>query len=166
MNWLDVVLIIGLAISVVLGIQAGLIKVAFMLVGGIIGVVLAGRYSDGLGDILSFIPGEGVAYIIAFILIVAATVIVAMIAGMIVKKVVHILPLVGWVDRWGGGIIGLLAGAIIIGALLAMWMKYGSAGGEVILDSALANFLLDKFGIVLGLLPPEYQIIHDFFEYW
>ncbi|MBN1161395.1 MAG: CvpA family protein [Dehalococcoidales bacterium] len=166
MNWLDIILIIGLALSVILGIRAGLIKVAFMLVGGIIGVVLAGRYSDGLADKLSFIPDYGTAGIIAFVLIVVLTIVVAMIIGTIVKKVVHILPLVGWADKLGGGIIGLLSGAIIIGALLAMWMKYGSAGGDVILDSALANFLLDKFGIVLGLLPPEYQIIHDFFEYW
>ena len=166
MNWLDIVLIIGLAISVIMGIQSGLIKVAFMLVGGIIGVVLAGRFSDGLADKLSFIPGDGVPGIVSFILIVAATIVVAMIIGTIVKKVVHILPLVGWVDKLGGGIIGLLSGAIIIGALLAMWMKYGPAGGDVILDSALANFLLDKFGIVLGLLPSEYQIIHDFFDIW
>ncbi|MBN1692246.1 MAG: CvpA family protein [Dehalococcoidales bacterium] len=164
MNWLDIVLIIGLAISVLAGIRAGLIKVAFTLVGVIIGVVLAGRYSDGLADKLSFIPGDSAPGIISFVLIIAATVVVAMIAGTIVKKVVHILPLVGWVDKLGGGIIGLLSGAIIIGALLAMWLKYGPVGGEVILESGLANFLLDKFGIVLGLLPAEYDIIHYFFE--
>ena len=166
MNWLDIILIIGLAVSVITGIQAGLIKVAFTLVGGIIGVVLAGRYSDGLADKLSFIPDYGTAGIISFVIIVAATVVVAMIAGTIVKKFVHILPLVGWVDKLGGGIIGLLSGAILLGALLAMWLKYGPTGADVVLDSGLANFLLDKFGIVLGLLPPEYQIIHDFFEYW
>jgi membrane protein required for colicin V production len=164
MNWLDIVLIIGLAISAIMGIQAGLIKVAFTLVGGIIGVVLAGRYSDGLADKLSFIPGDGVPGIIAFIIIVLLTIVVAMIIGTIVKKVVHILPLVGWVDKLGGGIIGLLSGAIIIGALLAMWLKYGPVGGGVIIESGLANFLLDKFGIVLGLLPAEYEIIHIFFE--
>ncbi len=166
MNWLDIVLIIGLAISVLAGIRAGLIKVAFTLVGGIIGVVLAGRYSDGLADKLSFIPGDSAQGIISFVLIIAATIVVAMIAGTIVKKVVHILPLVGWVDKLCGGIIGLLSGAIIIGALLAMWLKYGPTGADVVLDSALANFLLDKLGIVLGLLPSEYQIIHDFFELW
>ena len=164
MNWLDIVLIIGLAISVFSGIQQGLIKIAFLLVGGIIGVVLAGRYSDGLADKLSFIPDYGTAGIIAFVIIVAATVIVAIIIGMIVKKIVHIIPLVGWVDKLGGAIVGLLAGAIIIGALLAMWLKYGPAGGDVIIQSGLANFLLDKFGIVLGLLPAEYDIIHFFFE--
>jgi membrane protein required for colicin V production len=164
MNWLDIVLIIGLAISVIMGIQSGLIKVAFMLVGGIIGVVLAGQYSDGLADKLSFIPGDGAPGIIAFIIIVALTVVAAMIIGTIVKKVIHIIPLVGWVDKLGGGIIGLLAGAIIIGALLAMWLMYGPVGGDVIIESGLANFLLDKFGIVLGLLPAEYDIIHFFFD--
>jgi membrane protein required for colicin V production len=164
MNWLDIILIIGLAVSVIMGIQAGLIKVAFTLAGGIIGVVLAGHYSDGLADKLSFIPDYGTAGIIAFVIIVIATIVVAMIIGTIVKKFVRILPLVGWLDKLGGGIIGLLSGAIILGALLAMWLKYGPAGGEVIIESGLANFLLDKFGIVLGLLPAEYDIIHYFFE--
>ena len=164
MNWLDIVIIVGLVLSVFSGIQQGLIKIAFTLAGVIIGVVLAGRYSDGLADKLSFIPGDGTAGIVSFVIIVVATVVVAVIIGTIVKKVVHILPLVGWVDKLCGAIVGLLSGAIIIGALLAMYLKYGPAGGDVIIQSGLANFLLDKFGIVLGLLPGEYDIIHYFFE--
>ena len=164
MNWLDIVIIIGLALSVITGIQQGLIRILFTLAGGIIGVVLAGRYSDDLALKLTFISDLSIAGIVSFVVIVAATIIVAMILGMIVKKVVHVLPLVGWVDKLSGGIIGLLAGAISIGALLAMWLKYGSTGGDVIIESAFANFLLDKFGIVLGLLPDEFGIIHYFFE--
>lgn len=177
MNWLDIVIIIGLVISVVSGIQQGLVKIAFTLAGGIIGVVLAGRYSDGLADKLSFIPGDGTAGIVSFVIIVVATVVVAVIIGTIVKKVVHILPLVGWVDKLGGAIIGLLSGAIIIGALLAMWLVYGTGGQDVIANSSFARFLLDKFGIVLGLLPSDFgfggisipgydfrDAIHDFFN--
>lgn len=163
MNWLDMVIIIVLAISVVSGIKAGIIKVLFTLAGGIIGVVLAGRYSDGLAEKLSFISDPGVAGIVAFVFIVLATVIVATIIAFIVKKIIS-LVLLGWVDKLGGAVIGLISGAIIIGALLAMWLKYGTGGGDVIIESALANFLLDKFGIVLGLLPSEFGVIRLFFE--
>ncbi|OGN95822.1 MAG: hypothetical protein A2Y89_01860 [Chloroflexi bacterium RBG_13_51_18] len=163
MNWLDIVIIIGLVISVFSGIQAGLIKVLFTLAGGIIGVVLAGRYSDGLADKLSFISDYGVAGIVAFIIILVLTIIAAMIIAFIVKKIISAV-LLGWVDKLGGAVIGLLTGTIFIGALLAMWMKYGPSGFDIITGSGMANFLLDKFGIVLGLLPSEFEVIHYFFE--
>ncbi len=176
MNWLDIVIIVGLVISLVTGIQQGLVRIAFSLAGGIIGVVLAGRYSDGLGEKLSFISDPGIARIVAFVIIIVATLIVASILGMIVKKIVHAV-LLGFVDKLGGAVIGLLAGAIFIGAILAMWLVYGSGGQDIIAGSSLARFLLDKFGIVLGLLPPDFgfggisipgytfqDAIHDFFS--
>lgn len=163
MNWLDIVIIIGLIISFVSGIQQGLIKIAFTLVGGIIGVVLAGRYSDALAGKLSFISDSNIAGIVAFVIILIATLIVASILGMIVKKIASAV-LLGWLDKLGGAVLGLLLGAIFIGAILAMWLKYGSSGADVIAGSALARFLLDKFWVVLGLLPAEFDAVHYFFQ--
>lgn len=165
MNWLDIVIIIGLVISLVSGIQQGLISILFSLVGGIVGVILAGNYSDALAEKLSFISDYNIAGIVAFVIIVVATLIVASILGLIVKKIVHAV-LLGWVDKLGGAVLGLLVGAIFIGAILAMWLKYSDTSVDPIAGSALARFLLDKFGIVLGLLPSEYDVIHQFFGYY
>jgi membrane protein required for colicin V production len=161
MNWLDIVIIVGLIISVIIGLQAGLIKVLFLLAGVIIGVILAGRYSDSLADKLSFISDPGIAGVVAFVIILLATIIVALILAYIVEKIAHWV-LLGWLDKLGGAVIGLLLGAIGIGAILAMWMKY-QGGVDVISGSVMAKFLLDQFGIVLGLLPSEYEGIHFFF---
>jgi membrane protein required for colicin V production len=162
MNWLDIVIIIGLVISVFSGIQQGLVRIAFSLAGGIIGVVLAGRYSDALAEKLSFISDPGIAGIVAFVIIIIATMIVAAILGMIVKKIVHAV-LLGFVDKLGGAVVGLLMGAIFIGAILAMYLNY-QGPIDAITNSALATFLLDKFGIVLGLLPSEFKAVQDFFH--
>ncbi len=156
MNWLDIVIIIGLVISVVSGIQQGLIRIVFVLAGGIIGVVLAGQYSTQLAEKLSFISDANIAGIVAFVIIIVATLIVASILGIIVQKIVHILPLVGWVDRLGGAVIGLLSGAIFIGAILAMYVRF-QGSSDIIADSAISNFLIDKFGIVMGLLPSDFD---------
>ncbi len=161
MNWLDILLIIGLILSLFMGLKAGLIKVLFILAGVIIGVVLAGNYSDGLAGKLSFISDPGIAGVVAFVIILLATLIVAIILALIVQRIVKWV-LLGWLDAVGGAVIGLFLGAIFIGAILAMWLKY-QGGVDVISGSALANFLLDKFGIVLGLLPAEYAGIHLFF---
>ena len=162
MNWLDIVIIVGLILFLIMGLRAGLIKVLFLLAGVIIGVVLAGRYSDSLAMKMTFISDYSIAGIVAFIIILLATIIVALILAFIVQKIVHWV-LLGWLDNLGGAIIGLLLGAIVIGAILAMWLKYGEAGIDVITGSVLAQFLLDKFGIVLGLLPAEFGVIHYFF---
>jgi membrane protein required for colicin V production len=162
MNWLDVLIIIGLVISIVSGIKQGIIKVLFTLAGGIIGVVLAGRYSDSLAGKLSFISDPNIAGIAAFVIILLATMIVAMILAFIVKKIASAI-LLGWIDKLGGAVIGLLMGAIFIGAILAMYLRY-QGPNDAITNSALATFLLDKFGIVLGLLPSEFKAIRDFFH--
>jgi membrane protein required for colicin V production len=161
MNWLDILIIIGLAISLIIGIWAGLIRTLFILAGMIIGVVLAGQYSEALGEKLSFISSPGVAGIIAFIIILLATLLVVVLLAIIVQKIAHWV-LLGWLDRIGGGILGLLLGAIFIGAMLAMYMRF-QGSSDVITSSPLASFLVDKFWIVLGLLPDQFDYIRNYF---
>ena len=162
MNWLDIVILVVLVISVFSGMRAGIIKVAFTLAGGIIGVVLAGRYSEGLADKLTFISDSGIAGIVAFAIILIVVMVVATVIAFIIKKIASAV-LLGWVDKIGGAVVGLFVGAIFVGAVLAMWLKF-QGGNDFITDSALANFLVDKFGIVLGLLPSEFQSVQDFFN--
>ena len=162
MNWLDIVIIIALIVFVFSGFKVGLIKVLFTLAGGIIGVVLAGHYSESLANQLTFISDSGVAGIVAFAIIVILVMIVATILAFVIKKIASFV-LLGWVDRLGGGVIGLIIGAIFIGAILAMWLKF-QGDNDIITGSALANFLVDKFGIVLGLLPSEFDSVRDFFN--
>ena len=151
MNWLDIVIIILLVGSVIMGLRAGFIKVLFVLAGVIIGVVLAGQYSGSLAAKLSFISDIGIAGIIAFLIILIGTLIVALVLAFIVERLAHWV-LLGWLDNLGGAVLGLLLGAIFIGAVLAMWLVW-EGSTDAISGSVLARFLIDKFGIVLGLLP-------------
>jgi membrane protein required for colicin V production len=161
MNWLDVLIIAGLILALVTGLKAGLIKMLFLAVGVIVGVVLAGRYSEGLANAMSFIGDPTTAGILAFIIILVATVIVFLLVALIVEKLVHWV-LMDWLDSVGGAIFGLLVGAIFIGGLLAMCYRYAGAT-DVIAGSALGRFLLNQFTIVLGLLPAEFQGIKIYF---
>ena len=56
MNWLDIVLLVILAISVFGGLKNGLIKGVLGLAGIIVGVVLSGIYYVNLAESLTFIP--------------------------------------------------------------------------------------------------------------
>jgi len=162
MNWLDIVIIILLALSVISGIMSGFIKTIFSLVGLIVGVVLAGRFYVSLAERLTFISDDNIAKIVAFIIIFAAVSIIAALLGLIFTKIVSATPL-GWVNRLLGGIAGLFLGAISIAALLVILVKFTSIG-DFVGGSALANFLIDKLPIVTGLLPKEFDTINQFFQ--
>lgn len=163
MNWLDVVIIVVIVISIFSGLKAGLIKVLFGLVGIVVGVVLAGHFSNSLASKLTFINNPDWAKIAAFAIILVAVMLVSAILAAILSKLIS-LVLLGWVNRLGGAILGLVVGALFISAILAIWVKYLGIG-DAVSGSALARFLLDKFPVVLKLLPSEFNSVRDFFSY-
>ncbi len=162
MNWLDVVIIAILIISTILGLRTGIIKAVLSLAGLIIGVILAGRYYAPLAEQLAFIPQAGVAKIVAFVIILIGVMVIAGVLASLLKWAASIVML-GWVNRLGGAIFGLVLGAIFCGALLATWVKFLGIAG-VIVESALTRTLLDYFPVVLALLPGEFDAIRSFFQ--
>ena len=161
MNWLDIVILVALAIAAFMGLRMGLIKAVLLLVGIIVGVVLAGHYSGPLGERLTFISSEGVAKVVAFAVIMLAVLAVAAIAAALLTWAAKVVML-GWVNRLGGAVLGLLR-ALFCGALLAMWVHFlGMA--EVLSESAIATILLDRLPVVLALLPSEFDGVRSFFH--
>jgi membrane protein required for colicin V production len=162
MNWLDIVIAVILVISIVGGLMAGVIKILFTVAGLIIGVVLAGHYSGALADKLTFISSAKTANIVAFILIMVIVMIIAAVLAFVIKKLASAI-LLGWINRLGGAILGLFLGMILTGAVLTIWIKYTGIH-EVVGNSVLASFLIDKFPVVLGLLPEEFSSVRSYFQ--
>jgi membrane protein required for colicin V production len=162
MNWLDIVILVVLAIAVLIGLKFGLIKMVLLLAGIIVGVVLAGHYSGPLGERLTFISSAGVAKGVAFAIIMIAVLAVAAIAAALLTWAARLVML-GWVNRLGGAILGLFLGAFFCGALLAMWVHFLGMP-EAIADSAIATVLLDRLPMVLTLLPGEFGSVRAFFH--
>lgn len=162
MNWLDIVLIVGLVASVLMGFFSGLIRIIFMLAGVILGVYLAGLWADGLAGKMTFISDPNIAHVTAFTIILMATIIVAMILEFILIRLILKSKTLGVIDKVGGSILGLLVGAIFMGAIMAIELHYFGPN-DLITSSPLATFLVDKFGVVLGLLPSEFDSIRAYF---
>jgi len=139
MSWLDIAIIIVIAISTVLGLRTGLIKAVLSLAGVIVGVILAGRFSTSLAGQLTFIDSAAIAEIVAFAIILIGVMIVAAVLASLLKWVASAV-LLGWVNYLGGAIFGLAMGAIFSGALVAIWGKM--AGGK-----------RPHYGIVFGGVP-------------
>jgi membrane protein required for colicin V production len=158
MNWLDLVIIVLMAVFTISGLASGLIKTAFSLAGVIIGVTLAAHFNNWA----TFISNENTAHIVAFIIVLLAVMIVATIAGAIVSKIIKMV-LLGWLDHLLGAVLGFILGGFIIGGLLTIWIKYGG-NVSTFTGSSLATFLLNKFPVALGLFPSEFSSIKQFFK--
>ena len=162
MSWLDILIVVIFAIAVFWGLKTGIIKAVLSLAGVIIGIILAGQFYVPLSGLLSFIPQENIAEIVAFALIFIVVMIVAAILAKILSGIVSAMML-GWVNRLGGAVFGLVVGGLLCGALLAVWVKFFGIN-ELIRGSVLPGFLLDRFPAVLALLPPQFDAIRSFFQ--
>jgi membrane protein required for colicin V production len=162
MNWLDIVLIVIFAGAAFGGLIIGLIVAAFSLVGIIAGIVLAGHYYIPLSQHLGFFSSESVAQVVAFIIILVGVMLVAAALAFVLRWVAKLVKL-GWIDRLGGAVLGLITGALLCAAVLALWVKFAGAGATIT-GSVLASVLLDGFPIILGLLPAEFDAVSAFFQ--
>ncbi len=161
MNWLDIVIAIVLVINLLIGLKTGLIKMVISFVGLVLGIILAGHFYHTLADKLTFISSAKAAEIAAYILILVVVLVVAAIVAGLLSKVASAIML-GWLNHAGGAVLGLIMASFFVGAILAIWAKY--AGSGAISGSFLARFLLDRFPLVLTLLPREFDPIRSFFK--
>ena len=160
MNWLDILILVSLAASVFGGLKTGIVRGAVNLAGLILGIFLAGRCYETVGGWFSFIHNADVTKMVAFVVIIAVAMILAGLVGGLLHKLISGIML-GWLDHLLGAVLGLFAGAVTWGALLALWVKFFSTGA--VSESNMARILLDKFPLVLNLLPSSFDVVKNFF---
>lgn len=146
----------------------GLTSTVLPLVGILLGLTLAGLFYGSMADSLSsWLESRSQATIIAFLIIFIVVMVASIELYLILSSLGHRgpkIPLVGWVDRFGGVMLGLAIGGIVSGAILSLIARYSSPGMEAtISNSSLAAFFLDQFPFVLHLLPEEFSTVRDFF---
>jgi membrane protein required for colicin V production len=164
MNWLDIVIIIFLAITTITGLSRGLVKTIIPLVGIIVGVVLAGHFYGSVANWLShWSHSPSQANIVGFAIILIVVVIVSLIIAWLLSKFINLL-LLGWVDKLGGAALGFVIGGLACGAILTIITKYHFAGIEgSIQGSRLASFFVAHFNMALPFLPKGFNDVRQFF---
>ena len=112
---LDIILLIILALSVFEGFKKGVVAQLGGLVGIVIGIWLAFRYSDTVGGWLRIDPE--IAGYVAFVLIILVAILVIGVIGWGMGKVVNLVGL-GVLNRLGGVLLSLVKSVLILGILL------------------------------------------------
>lgn len=189
MNWVDVLIILALGVFTYLGLKRGFIKTVIPLLGIILAIYLAGILHNSLADSFDFIKSRNWAEIVAFVIILVGVLLVVYVLAMTLARLVK-MSFLEWIDKWGGGVFGFMVGWLVCSIIIVLVARYaalppklpdtpqgmhGSAADVLKLEglrrstyntingSALATFQIDRFPVVLGFLPGEFDSVRDFF---
>ena len=156
MNILDIILIIILGLSILLGIIKGFIRELFSLAFFIIGVVLSFLFYNEVGGI--YMPGlknRDVSNFAGFITILVLVLILGAVVTYCIKKIFTIGPLKA-IDMILGGLFGLLRG-ILIASILVFAIIVFPVNDNLIVKSQLSPYVIKSIEVFVHFLPAEYK---------
>ena len=178
MNWLDIVLIVLGVLALSFGIRVGMFRAVFLLGGLIVGPLLAAQISGPLAEALTdSVDNDSIATVVAYAIVLVGVVLIAQIAGAILRRIASMLFL-GWADSLGGGVLGAGAGVLLgIALILAMArftflipesipgigerIEVRAALEEALVESTLVPRYIDGAdwlpGDTLGLIPGDFE---------
>ena len=138
MNPFDILIIVILGYSLVRGLFRGLVKELSSIIGVLGGFYAAYTYYKVLAGLLAgLIHDTSYLNILSFLIIFCGVLIVIGVLGVIIKYVLNIAFL-GWVDRIGGVVFGILKGVLIVSILFITLTAFLPKGTAFIKNSQLA----------------------------
>jgi membrane protein required for colicin V production len=124
MHWLDIVLIVILAILLFDGWRHGLLHYVFDFVGLGLGILAAVLFHDALAGKLGRISTSGVAEIVAFVIICAVVGIAVAVPGHILLEPRIKREISSRVNRGGGIALGFIIGAALCVVIVLLMNKF------------------------------------------
>jgi membrane protein required for colicin V production len=138
MNSFDILIIVVLGYSLVRGLFRGLVKEVSSIIGVLGGFYAAYTYYKVLAGLLAgLIHDTSYLNILSFLIIFCGVLIVVGVLGVVIKYLLNIAFL-GWVDRIGGVIFGVLKGILIVSILFITLTAFLPKGTAFIQNSELA----------------------------
>lgn len=160
---LDLIFIVILAISVLLGLIRGMIREVLSLVGLAASIYLAFTFADSLSKnyVSQFLENPRISYIVTFVLIIVATLFFVTLINLLFSQLLKASGL-SFLNRFFGALFGLLRGGIIC-SLLVMVIGFvpGIASKPWWQASTLAPIFTNLTKTTFKYLPQE---ISDYFE--
>jgi membrane protein required for colicin V production len=154
MNPLDWLLVVLLLYSTVRAAMRGFVREAFALAGLILGFLFACWY---YGPVALFLRGlinsQPLAQFCAFLLIVAAVMIVATLLGAIIRRTASAIGLSA-LDRLGGALFGFARG-LVLGAAILLAITAFLPTAPWVANSRLAPYLLQGSHAVSFVMPRQ-----------
>jgi membrane protein required for colicin V production len=153
MNWLDIVFIVVLVATLVIGIVKGLVRQVIGLAAVIVGLVLASLYYAGIAEIFQkFVHDQLVSNFLGFLVLFFCVLAVGALLSHFISKAMK-GPL-AFVNRFFGGLFGLLK-AILICGIIAFALTAFNIARPALETSRLAPICLGVTRAAVNLIPQE-----------
>jgi membrane protein required for colicin V production len=157
MFWYDILIIAIIAAGFLYGFIKGIISEIFAIAGLIIGFLVAMKYSFLIQPfLLRFIKGETGAFVIGFILLFLLTAAGIIMLGIFFKKAIKFIRL-SWLDRWIGGLVGLVKGIIVVGLISLIIVALFPDGKAFMKQSTFGRYTIAIVRIAAYLLPERFR---------
>lgn len=155
MNPFDIVIIAVTAFCLVRGLFRGLIREASSIIGVLGGFYGAYTYYPQIAGALARWVGD-LSYlnILAFLIIFCTVLVAVGLIGALIRYLLNIAFL-GWIDRFFGGLFGLVKGGMIVSVLLIALTAFLPEGAPLIRESRLAGYVAELSKIMVTVAPKE-----------
>jgi membrane protein required for colicin V production len=155
-NWIDLLLLIVIGVSVLTGFAAGFARVGVGFVAMIVGL-FAGFWFYGVAGayFLDYVSSRSIANLIGFVIIFAGVLIIGAIVGRILAKFFKWVGL-SWLDRLLGGAFGLVRGFVIAAGMVTVLVAFApSPPPRSVVDSKFMPYVINVSNVFAALTPHE-----------
>jgi len=133
MNIFDWVLVAVFVVGALLGLKWGLVQSILNFIAVYVAMLVGAQIADGLvARVTDDVQNESVATAIGYVVIFLSVFIIAQIVGKIIRPMLTIIFL-GWVDKLGGVVVGILLGAILVTGVVTAMARVAYPQDEAIL---------------------------------
>lgn len=156
MNWIDLVLTLVIASSVLAGLSAGFARVAVGFAAMIIGM-FCGFWFYGIvaAYVIDYVSLRAIADLIGFFVILVVVLVLGAVLGRILAKFFKWVGL-SWLDRLLGGAFGIVRGFIIAAAMVTVLLAFApSPPPASVVDSKLLPYVINVSDVLAALTPRE-----------
>lgn len=160
MNWLDLVLLAIVLISVIMSVRKGFSREIIGLMASLAALVL-GMWFYGLAGsfVMPYVSSPRVANLIGFLLVVVAVLLCGGLIGWIVSRFLRTIGL-SFFDRLLGAAFGFARGMLIAIALLTAFTAFGpqadsKTASASVVNSRFAPYVLDASHTFVAIAPME-----------
>jgi membrane protein required for colicin V production len=156
MNWIDIVLVLVLGLSVLSGLTTGFARAGIGFIATILGIFI-GFWCYGIigAHVLDYVSSKQIANLIGFFVVFFGIVILGAIVGRILAKFFKWVGL-SWFDRLLGGLFGVVRGFVICAAMATVLLAFApSPPPPSVLESRVLPYVVEVSNILAAMTPHE-----------
>ncbi|MEM4724634.1 MAG: CvpA family protein [Candidatus Hadarchaeum sp.] len=161
MNWVDIMILVIVAVSTFSSLRTGFVREASALIGFVVGIYAALSYHITFASSLrAYIGDPTIARVTAFVLIlVGVWVISAFLAGL-ASEMLKAMGM-AWADHFVGMLTGLLIGLLVVVSLLSLAAHLAIPSlNEALKRSVLAPSIFQLLPHLKQLLPRDFHLLN------